>query len=48
MDSKELLAEIAKQLIALNDKNYDDRSFRSGYLLGYAKALVESTKIVRR
>ena len=39
MNSTELLNEIKKQLELLERKGYDKRSFQSGYLLGYAKAL---------
>ncbi len=39
MDSKDILDEIKKELELLKHKNYDRRSFKSGYLLGYAKAL---------
>jgi hypothetical protein len=46
MNSTELLAEIAKQLKELEHKEYDGRSFRSGYLIGYAKALTEVNKLI--
>lgn len=46
MNSTELLAEIAKQLKELEHKGYDGRSFRSGYLSGYAKALMEVDKLI--
>lgn len=39
MNSTELLNEIKNQLELLNHKGYDKNSFKSGYLLGYAKAL---------
>ena len=39
MNSTELLNEIKKQLELLKHKGYDKNSFKSGYLLGYAKAL---------
>jgi hypothetical protein len=39
MDSTEILNEIKNQLEQLEHKGYDKNSFKSGYLLGYAKAL---------
>ena len=39
MNSTELLNEIKKQLELLKHKGYEKNSFKSGYLLGYAKAL---------
>lgn len=39
MNSTELLNEIKNQLELLKHKGYDKNSFKSGYLLGYAKAL---------
>ena len=39
MNSTELLKEIKNQLELLKHKGYDKNSFKSGYLLGYAKAL---------
>jgi hypothetical protein len=39
MDSSEILNEIKNQLEQLKHKGYDKNSFKSGYLLGYAKAL---------
>jgi hypothetical protein len=39
MDSAEILNEIKNQLEQLKHKGYDKNSFKSGYLLGYAKAL---------
>ena len=39
MNSTQLLNEIKKQLELLKHKGYNKNSFKSGYLLGYAKAL---------
>lgn len=39
MNSTELLNEIKNKLELLKHKGYDKNSFKSGYLLGYAKAL---------
>jgi hypothetical protein len=39
MNSTEILNEIKNQLEQLEHKGYDKNSFKSGYLLGYAKAL---------
>jgi hypothetical protein len=39
MNSTELINEIKKKLKLLKHKNFDKRSFKSGYLLGYNKAL---------
>ena len=39
MNSTQLLNEIKKQLELLKHKCYEKNSFKSGYLLGYAKAL---------
>jgi hypothetical protein len=39
MDSTEMLNEIKNQLEQLEHKGYEKNSFKSGYLLGYAKAL---------
>jgi len=39
MQSTEILNEIKNQLEQLEHKGYDKNSFKSGYLLGYAKAL---------
>jgi len=39
MDSTEILNEIKNQLEQLEHKGYDKNSFKSGYILGYAKAL---------
>jgi hypothetical protein len=39
MNSTELLNEIKNQLELLKHKGYDKNSFKSGYLLGYVKAL---------
>lgn len=39
MNSTELLNEIKNQLELLKYKGYDKNSFKSGYLLGYAKCL---------
>ena len=39
MDSTEILNEIKNQLEQLEHKGYEKNSFKSGYLLGYAKAL---------
>jgi|688.fasta_scaffold59901_5 hypothetical protein len=39
MNSTEILKEIKNQLEQLEHKGYDKNSFKSGYLLGYAKAL---------
>jgi hypothetical protein len=48
MNSTELLNEIKKQLELLERKNYDKRSFQSGYLLGYAKALqLQQTGVIK-
>jgi hypothetical protein len=44
MNSTKLLAEIARRLKLLEDKQYDERSFRSGYLLGYARAMAKINK----
>ena len=46
MNSKEILDEIAKQLELLKHKESDRRSYRSGYLQGYAKALSEMNKVI--
>jgi hypothetical protein len=39
MDSTEILNEIKNQLEQLEHKGYEKNSFKSGYLLGYTKAL---------
>ena len=49
MNSTELLNEIKTQLELLKHKGYDKNSFKSGYLLGYAKALqLQQTGVVGR
>ncbi len=48
MNSTELLNEIKKQLELLKHKGYDKNSFKSGYLLGYAKALqLQKTGVIK-
>jgi len=39
MNSTEILNEIKNQLEQLEHKGYDKNSFKSGFLLGYAKAV---------
>jgi hypothetical protein len=48
MNSTELLKEIKNQLELLKHKGYDKNSFKSGYLLGYAKALqLQQTGVIK-
>jgi hypothetical protein len=48
MNSTQLLNEIKKQLELLKHKCYERNSFKSGYLLGYAKALqLQQTGVMR-
>jgi hypothetical protein len=48
MNSTELLNEIKNQLELLKHKGYDKNSFKSGYLLGYAKALqLQQTGVIK-
>ena len=48
MNSTELINEIKNQLELLKHKGYDKNSFKSGYLLGYAKALqLQQTGVIR-
>lgn len=48
MNSTELLNEIKNQLELLKHKGYDKNSFKSGYLLGYGKALqLQQTGVMR-